>query len=59
MRSAVSADAPSTQAASSSSKGTESMKFLVIQIAMGKVVVAMKKIVAAMESSSCSWTNKP
>lgn len=50
VRSAVMGDAPSIHAASSSSKGTESMKFLVIQIAMGSVVVAMKNMVAGIES---------
>ena len=38
--------APSTQAASSSEIGTESMKFFVIQIAIGSDDAAMKRIVA-------------
>ncbi|BAS17827.1 hypothetical protein AHiyo8_61300 [Arthrobacter sp. Hiyo8] len=55
----ASPEAPSIQAASSSSNGTESMKFLVIQMAIGKVVVAMKKMVAGIESSNCNCTNRP
>ena len=48
--------APSTQAASSSEIGTESMKFFVIQIAMGSDVAAMKKMVPGTESSRCRFT---
>src|SRR5512141_105329 len=57
-RRAVMALAPSTQAASSRLIGTESMKFLVIQIAIGRDVAAMKKIVAGIESIRLSRTNR-
>src|SRR5262245_59911849 len=43
--------APSTHAASSSEMGTESMKFLSIQIAIGSDVAAMKRITPHVESS--------
>ncbi|GHH72810.1 hypothetical protein GCM10017772_22960 [Promicromonospora soli] len=56
-RSACMADAPSVHAASSSEIGTESMKFFVIQIAMGNDVAAMKKMVPGSESSRLSCTN--
>jgi hypothetical protein len=39
--------------------GTPSMKFFVSQIEIGSAVVAMKTIVATIESSSASWTNRP
>ena len=44
--------APSTQAASSSEIGTESMKFFSIQIAMGSDVAAMKRMTPQTESRS-------
>src|SRR4029453_12495221 len=59
VRKAAMLEAPSIHAASSSSNGTESMKFFIIQMAMGRVVVAMKNMVAIMESSNWSWTNNP
>ena len=48
--------APSTQAASSSEIGTESMKFFVIQIAIGSDVADMKTMVPGTESSRCRFT---
>ena len=50
MRSALSALAPSTQAASSRDTGTESMKFLSIHTAMGREVAVMKQIIPGIES---------
>src|SRR6478735_3527303 len=58
-RKAASRDAPSTQAASSTAKGTVSMKFLVIQMAMGRLVADRNSTVAGRESNSLSCTNNP
>ena len=49
--------APSTHAASSSSMGTESIKFLVIQIAIGKDDADMNSIVPIVESNMFIETN--
>lgn len=56
-RRAVIAEAPSTQEASSRETGTESMKFFIIQIAMGSEVAAMNRIVPMTESRSRKFTN--
>ena len=50
--------APSTQAASSNSTGTESMKFLVIQMAMGREDAARKNMVPVIESRRWSMTKR-
>src|SRR5690349_3035140 len=47
--------APSVQAASSSSTGTESMKFFIIQMANGSDDAAMNRISAGTESVSSNW----
>src|SRR5665647_2649343 len=52
------ADAPSTQAASSRLIGIESMKFLLIQIAIGNAAADMNKIVPNVESTRFKVTNR-
>ncbi len=52
-------DAPSVQAACSSSIGTPSMKFLVSQIEIGSAVVAMNRIVPVRVSIRFTCTNSP
>src|SRR3954454_1961842 len=49
--------APSVQAASSSSTGTPSMKFFIIQIANGSDVAVMKNTVAVIESVTLKCAN--
>ena len=55
---AVMALAPSTHAASSRVTGTESMKFFVIQMAMGSDVAARNSTVAVVEPSTPRETNR-
>src|SRR4029453_4922548 len=55
LRNDCSQPAPSVQAASSSSTGTESMKFFIIQMANGRDDAAMKRMRAGTESVSSNW----
>ncbi len=50
--------APSIQAACSSSTGTPSMKFFIIQIAIGSALAVRKRIVPPMESMRFSCTKR-
>jgi len=54
----ASIDAPSTQAASSSTIGTESMKFFIIQIAIGRLVADMNRMIPGIESIRLKATNR-
>ena len=59
LRSPCIADAPSVHAASSSSIGTPSMKFLDSQMEIGSAVVAMNRIVPVSVSIRLTCTNSP